>query len=392
MNLPESEHPSPQVSVLMAVYNTEAYLAQSIESVLNQTWQDLELIIVDDCSTDGSLMISTEWARRDSRVVVIQNQTNSGASGALNQALKVARGQYITRQDSDDVSLPERLAEQMNFLVAHPEIGVVGTAVSLVNAQGDFIEDMTFPAQDAEIQTALPDLMCFCGPTVLTRRECLQTAGFYFDERLSGSEDYDFCLRLAEVTKMANLARPLYEYRQHGSSVSHIQRYPQMVRKAMALEAAMQRRYGAHPDAWFLALLGRDYLRAAVLAYLGGETGEAKKACQQALFFQPTLLDKPEPLAEILRRYTPRETVEQALAFSDGLFCEVLPQTRPLARLRTWWLAELHMGEVFAGIEQNQPQRVQSHLWPGIRHNPGWLLNRGVTVQAIKQLPRAFSR
>ncbi len=269
---------------------------------------------------------------------------------------------------------------------------MVGTAVTLVDAQGNLMDSLSFPTEDAEIQAALPDLMCFCGPTVLTRRECLQTAGLYFDERLSGSEDYDFCLRLAEVTKMANLARPLYAYRQHGGSVSHVQRYPQMVRKAMALEAAMQRRYGAHPDARFLALLGRDFLRAAVLAYLGGETGEAKKVCQQALSFQPTLLDKPEPLAEILRRYTPRETVEQALAFSDGLFREVLPQSRPLARLRTWWLAELHMGEVFVGIEQNQPQRVQAHLWPGIRYNPGWLLNRGVTAQAIKQLPRAFSR
>lgn len=376
----------------MAVYNTEAYLAQSIESVLNQTWQDLELIIVDDCSTDRGWAIISTYAAQDSRIITLRNAQNIGLSRSLNRGLEVARGEYITRQDSDDYSRSERIDTQIAFLKANPEVGALGTAVSMVDSKNGFLKVDTFPGGNAEIQDTLPDRMCFCGPTIMVKRQHFETAGLYFDERFSGSDDYDQCLRLAEVTNLANLPTPLYFYRQHNASMSHQKRYQLMYRKAGALQAAMQRRFGAHPDARFLALLGRDYLRAAVLAYLGGETGEAKKACQQALSFQPTLLDKSEPLAEILRRYTPQETVEQALAFSDGLFREVLPQTRPLARLRTSWLAELHMGEVFAGIEENQPQRVRAHLWPGIRHNPGWLLNRGVTVQAIKQLPRAFSR
>lgn len=379
-------HPStPDVSVLMAVYNTDRYLDASIRSVLQQTAVSLELIIVDDCSTDNSPAIIDAWAQQDARVVAIHSQQNGGASAALNQGLAVARGRYLTRQDSDDISLPERLAEQLHFLEQHPQVGTVGTAVILIDPQDNPIQTQTFLSDDAHIQEALPDTMCFCGPTVLTRRSCLEAANFSFDERLSGSEDYDFCLRLAEVGQMANLTRPLYQYRQHSASVSRQQRYQQMQRKALALEGAMQRRFAADPPPRYIALLGRDYLRTAVLAYSVGEKAVAETAVQQALAIAPTLFDQPHPLNEILRHYTPRDSVEQALAFSQALFDELLPPTRPLAKLRADWLAQLHIDELFAGMANNQPQRIQAHLGPAIHYQPRWLLNRGVLAQWIKQ-------
>ncbi len=179
----------PRVSVLMTVFNTEAYLRASIDSVLSQTLEDFELIIVDDCSSDGSWPMVTAAAARDRRIVAIRRDRQGGASAALNSGLLHASGTYLTRQDSDDLSTPTRLAEQVAFLERHPEVGAAGTAVLLVDAAGNQLGTSAFPETDREIQPALLDYMCFCGPTVMMRSSAFEAAGLCLVVCLSGSED-----------------------------------------------------------------------------------------------------------------------------------------------------------------------------------------------------------
>jgi hypothetical protein len=219
------------------------------------------------------------------------------------------------------------------------------------------------------------------------RRQLFVEAGFYFDERFSGSEDYDFCLRLAEVTRLANLPQPLYFYRQHQNSVSRSQRYQQMFRKAAALEEAGRRRFANNLPNDFVSLVARDYLRAVVLAYASGQVEEAKAALRLSLSSRPTLLAKTEPLETILRRYLP-EDGEQAITFVESIFANLLPQNQHLAKLQAHLLAELHMNELFSSVSQNQLQQIDAHLWSAIRLNPRWLLNRGVLSLAIRRLLR----
>jgi hypothetical protein len=123
------------------------------------------------------------------------------------------------------------------------------------------------------------------------------------------------------------------------------------------------------------------------LAYASGQTAVARTTLQQALAVRPTLLAQAEPVATNLRRYLPADG-EQAIGFIKGIFAELLPPNQPLAKLRAHLLAELHMNEVFTGVSQQQPQRIEAHLWPGIRQNPRWLLNRGVAALAAKRLLR----
>lgn len=385
--VPANSGYTPQVSVLMAVYNTEAFLSRAIESILCQTITDLELIIVEDCATDNSPAIISDWAARDPRIKTIRNEQNLGLSKSLNRGLSLARGAFITRQDSDDYSLPERLTTQLHFLESWPDVGAVGTTILFVDDKDELMGTDHFPTENEVIQQTLPDMMCFCGPTLLIRRSQFETCGLYFDERFSGSDDYDLCLRLAEVTELGNVDEPLYAYRQHSHSMSHTRRYDLMFKKAAALEEAGRRRFAENPPDSFMLLIARDYQRAAVLAYASGQMAEAEASLQKALAVRPTLLAQAEPVATTLRRYLPTDG-EQAISFVKGIFTDLLPSNQHLAKLRAHLLAELHMNEVFTGVNQHQPQRIDAHLWPGIRQNPRWLLNRGVAALAAKRLLR----
>src|SRR5580700_3628902 len=129
---------NPVVSVLMPVFNAQKYLALAVESVLDQTFREFELIAVDDGSSDGSSGILEEFARQDTRVRVI-SRPNTGIVGALNDALAVARGELLARMDSDDVCLPGRFEAQVKYMREHPEVVLAGTQVMVIDEDGDSI-------------------------------------------------------------------------------------------------------------------------------------------------------------------------------------------------------------------------------------------------------------
>lgn len=384
-----------KVSVLMSVYSTGDFLCQAIDSVLGQTHANFELIIIDDASTDNSWEIICDYAAHHPQIKTARNPVNQGMSAALNKGLELASGNYITRQDSDDVMLPERLAEQVAYLQRFPAVGAVGTNVRYIDLQGDEIGVSSFPTTDEAIQKMLPDMMCFCGPTVLVRRETFRQAGYYYTPN-NAAEDYDLCLRLSEVTQMANLEQPLYLYRQRPESYSSSHRHYQMYSKVRSLEQAAHRRFGLHPPAEYLDYIARDYLRAAILGFFNHEIPSSKKCLELALRYRPDLLRSPSlqpPLGEIINRYLPEDSLEHSLSLVESLFSELLPQERHLARLESRLLGELYIVEAFARAQKSPTHTFEPELvWKGVQHDPRWLSNRGVVSILIKHsiLPRGY--
>lgn len=206
----------PRVSVILAAYNGQKYLREAIDSILSQTFSDFEFILIDDGSTDQTLEIIQSYARKDGRIKVIVNAVNLGLMRSLNQGLALARGDYIARMDSDDISLPERFTEQLAYMDAHPEIGVSGTWVELF---GDIAGEIwKYPTGHDAICASMLFSNTLVHPSVMMRSETLQRHHLQYDPNMLYAEDYEFWSRVLFVTKLANLDRVLLKYRIHAQS------------------------------------------------------------------------------------------------------------------------------------------------------------------------------
>lgn len=210
---------APLISVLMPAYNAQRYLRQAVDSVLAQTCRDFEFLIIDDGSTDDTPAILAEYAAKDPRIR-IKTSKNQGVSNALNEALKLAQGQYVARMDADDVSLPTRFEKQARFLTEHPDYVLVGSRCMLIDPDGYPICEKTDIALDHEEIDSLLLRMSWplVHPAVMIRTEKLRLIGGY-NPQYRTNQDHDLFLRLAEVGRLANLPEVLLEYRQHFQSV-----------------------------------------------------------------------------------------------------------------------------------------------------------------------------
>jgi hypothetical protein len=209
---------TPQVSVLLPVYNAQDYLRESIDSILNQSFTDFELIIINDGSTDRSQEIIDSYT--DPRIRLI-DQDNAGLPVSLNRAIAIAKGQYLARQDADDVSLPNRLAEQVRFMEANPSCGLLGTWAQILEANAITDRELNHPCDNGEIQIKLMFYNCFVHSSVMIRKESLDVAGIYPEDPAKfPPEDYDLWLRIAQNFQVANLSKTLLQYRELPGSIS----------------------------------------------------------------------------------------------------------------------------------------------------------------------------
>jgi glycosyltransferase involved in cell wall biosynthesis len=231
----------PTVSALMPVYNAEPYLAEAVESILGQTFADFEFLIVNDGSTDRSGAILERYAARDRRIR-LTSRPNTGYTVALNQLLDLASGEFVARMDADDVALPQRLARQVDYLRAHPDVVCVGSAVHMIDAAGRFLRN-GHPGMDHEAiqQRALAGDCPLNHPSVMMRRAAVEAVGGYHAE-FEPAEDLDLWLRLGEVGRLVNLPEVLMKYRQHVASFSEQYQRLQLERSAAAvLETCLRR-------------------------------------------------------------------------------------------------------------------------------------------------------
>lgn len=203
----------PIISVIMPMYNAERYVEESIKSVLDQSFMNFELIIVNDCSTDNS--IQKIFSFNDSRIILVHNKKNLGISKSLNKAIDISRGEYIARIDADDLMKKTRLENQYKFLEKFTDIGVVGSAIEVIGDFGKYCH--RYPKEDRYIKYSMFFENSFAHPSIMCRKKLLIKAGRYTNN-FSYVEDWDLWFRLSKLTKFHNLQKPLTIYRAHNDS------------------------------------------------------------------------------------------------------------------------------------------------------------------------------
>jgi glycosyltransferase involved in cell wall biosynthesis len=219
------------VSVIIPTYNGERFLRPAIEGIINQTFSNFELIVIDDGSTDATPKILAEF--RDPRIAVITNERNLGIAAATNRGLAAARGELIALQDHDDISLPQRLQTQLDFLTTNPDIALVASAVTIIDEEGNLGKYVLAPSApqtpappavddpegDLEIKWGLLFGCRLNHTSVMVRRSViLDIGGYREDSEFPLARDYDLFSRIALQHQLSNLRQPLVLWRRHSGS------------------------------------------------------------------------------------------------------------------------------------------------------------------------------
>ncbi|MEQ9459874.1 MAG: glycosyltransferase [Phycisphaeraceae bacterium] len=229
----------PRVSLVMTLYNRAKYVAEAIESVLAQTFEDWELVVWDDGSTDGSSEIARGYAKRDERVRYVRDERNRGMYFALHDGLALTAGGYLGWVDSDDRLMAGALEQCVGVLETRSEVGMVYTDHVEMDETGRELRVGARCAIPYSKNRLLRDFMAF--HFRLMRREVFDAVGG-IDVRFGYAQDYDLCLRVSEVTEVEHLREVLYAYRVHQQSISRASRLGQIEGSATAVRRALRRR------------------------------------------------------------------------------------------------------------------------------------------------------
>jgi glycosyltransferase involved in cell wall biosynthesis len=207
----------PKVTVLMPVYNAELYLKDAIDSMLQQTFTDFEFLIIDDGSTDASISIIESYS--DSRIRLVKNEKNLGISATLNKGIELATCELIARMDADDISYPDRLQKQYDYMLCHPKCALLSSWVRVITHDGDYVR-----LEKYRSNFYFYNLTFECWiyhPSVIFRREYVMDVGMY---SMTYSEDYDLFWKLSVQYEIGNLAEPLLDYRLSPTSLHTVLR------------------------------------------------------------------------------------------------------------------------------------------------------------------------
>jgi glycosyltransferase involved in cell wall biosynthesis len=215
----------PKISVIMPIYKSSLYLREAISSVVSQSFKDFEFLIIDD----NDIKDAEEKAKcrniiksfRDKRIKVIDNKGNMGVSASINKVLKIAKGKYIARMDSDDVNTVDRFQKQHDFLENNKAYTLVGSFYESINQEGNIIEKVSLPYKNQSIKIELFQRNPFTGGGVMFRRKTLEKVGLYEFHDNDFSEDYDLWFRLASIGKVYNIPEYLYKYRIYSNNVEN---------------------------------------------------------------------------------------------------------------------------------------------------------------------------
>jgi glycosyltransferase involved in cell wall biosynthesis len=226
---------NPAVSVLLAVYNCETYVEQAVSSILNQTFSDFELILIDDGSSDGSPDILRKLAKEDERISLTV-RPNKGIPVTANEMIARARGKYLSLMDHDDIKLPSCLEVGVNYLEAHPECVAVGTLSASIDVDGNIfrrrqkLEQKITPItkRTARFDTFPPQIPSITNPSALIRSDAMKLAGNY-RPNLVYAHDFDLWFRLSEVGEIHQINQELLHYRVHGNNTTVLKR-PEIIR------------------------------------------------------------------------------------------------------------------------------------------------------------------
>ncbi len=253
---------NPVASVLMSVYNGGEYLSSSIESILNQTMGDFEFIIIDDGSSDDTWDILQGY--QDSRIKLHRNFENIGLTRSLNRALEMAAGEYIFRQDADDISVATRLEEQKNYLEQNPHVILVGSAVTLIDESGSRTGEMIYHANhDKSIRWHLLLHNSFFHTSVAIRRNVLSENNLSYRTEIQYAQDFELWSRILKFGEGANIRKPLVSIRLHQDQVTeknwnHQQKLATRIAADNIAELGLENEF-AHEQVWLMRRLDLEW-------------------------------------------------------------------------------------------------------------------------------------
>lgn len=203
------------VSVVIPLYNRKAYIGDAIDSLLCQSYENIEIIVVDDCSTDDGLSVVEGY--RDTKIRLIKNEKNMGISYTRTRGLKEAKGEYIALLDSDDIAMPNRIEKQAAYLESNSKIGVVGSnRIEFYNGEDIGISKHWLEAEELKVALILD--MPMSNPSLMMRREVVEE--FSYDSDYIVAEDYEFLYRVSKKWDLVNLEEPLIKYRIHSGQIT----------------------------------------------------------------------------------------------------------------------------------------------------------------------------
>lgn len=205
-----------KISVILPVYNASLYLREAMNSIVNQTYTDWELIIINDGSTDNSQEIILSYT--DQRIKYFENENNLGLISTLNKAINLCSGEYIARMDADDISHPKRFAKQVEFLNRNSNYAMCGSFAFIIDNGGNITGKIVHVTENDYLKVNLLFSVPFVHPSIMIRREVLEEN--LFDKEYLHAEDYNLWTRIARKHKVANIPDFLLKYRWHGSNVS----------------------------------------------------------------------------------------------------------------------------------------------------------------------------
>ena len=210
------------ISVIMSVYNGHKYLGETIESILNQSFKNIEFIIINDGSTDGAIDIIRYYEKQDDRIKVISNETNLGLALSLNKGIQAAKGKYIARMDADDISLPERFNTQIAYLERNPHIWILGCNIFHIEGNGKIIREITYPSDPIQLRWNMlfGTTGLVCHPCAMMVTDKIRESGLY--KNTKSSQDMELWSRffLIEPLPIDNLQITLVKCRWHENSFS----------------------------------------------------------------------------------------------------------------------------------------------------------------------------
>jgi len=206
------------ISVIMPVYNNEAFIKGSIQSIQDQTYQNFELLIIDDGSTDNTHELIQEYSKKDERIKLFKNKTNQGVSISRNIAYKQASGEFIAVMDSDDICFENRFQKQLGFLKEHPDVDVVGSQ-AIEFSEGNKKNNLCYPLSHGLIMWGFLFGRTLCHPTIIMRRRIIDDHNIQYDNQVV-AHDYDLLIRLSKIAKLANVPDVLLMKRKHSHNLS----------------------------------------------------------------------------------------------------------------------------------------------------------------------------
>lgn len=365
-----------QVSVIIPCFNGGEYLAQAIQSVLDQTYALFEIIVVDDGSTDDSAAIAASFEDRGVRYIYQENQ---GAASARNTGIRASDCDYIAFLDSDDLYYPQKLETQVKFLDDHPDVGVVIGGSAYIDADGNLLKEVESWKWSGSLGLDGWVMSCLAPVHAALIRHRWLVDDTLFDESFRASEDWDFWLRLSRAgCPMAWIERMVAKYRMRGNSMSrdvkrlrdrHLQALDKLFADKLLPIEIVQKKSLAY---------ARVHIRAAATAYAIGEVELGKEEIDQALVIEPSAFSDPSGGGQILRWMAHHVTVADAEQYLRVVQENLPPRAGQLREQIRIALADEYLGRAFTAHGQGQPKEVKRLVKLAVGQYPACLFNRGV--------------